>query len=414
MDNDYQSNQDSSGSDQGSSYNYGQENSYEQGTSQSYGSYGQPSGQPVPKKKNKVLPVIFLIIGAVLLVMGFFSMFMAESAQVFETADPVDVYFATDTDEYSYALIQYMTESVAYYEAIDKVQFYITFDKDWNPAVICVHDGELPLYQPYIDWLYSDSYENEPEEMTVTGYAQPFDQELIDLVIEGFEYIEPGLIDESNFYDWFGYYYLQIGQKNSSYETSNLGIYLILIAVALIALGGFGLYDKNAMQTSGTRTYQNGPDIIPPTTNVGLGIIGALIGALLGGIVFTVIEVMGYISGWVGILIFVFADMGYKILSKKEDLLGKVISLILGLVTIAPATYLAQVWWYYQGLNESMGGYTSLGTAFVEYANYMTKYNEWSVFYQDVILGYVFVALMGFFWIFGYFGHRKRGRESKK
>lgn len=353
-----------------------------------------------PKKKNKVPGIILLILGALFVLAGIAMFFVGGNSDKLETGEAIDVYFATETDEYAYINVQYMTESIASYAAMDNLQMYMTFDADWNPAIVCVHNDDLAQFQPYIDWMYTDSEEGGPEQMTVTGYAQPYDEQLKGFVIESFaEMFEEGVVDESNFEEWFGEYYLQIGQKNSSYGVSNVGFILLIVAIVMIVVGGVMIYEKPVSE-------ENGP--IVRETHTGLGILGALLGALLGGLLWTLIGVLGYVSGWVGILIIIFSYQGYRILSHKEDTFGLVISIIFGLLVILPATYLYYGWDFYCALNESVSGYTTLARALMEMPAYLTEYKEWSSFFGDVAMGYGFMLLVGIFYGVSLISNRKK------
>lgn len=340
-----------------------------------------------PKKKNKLPGMLLLIAGVIFLLAGITVVAIGGNGSRLETAEPVDIYLAEEPDEYAYTSIQYMTEYVACYEAMEKMQFYIVCDSEWNPTVVCLHADELSAYQPYIDWLYSESYENKPEEMVVTGYSQPFDDELIELVIEGFAYdFGEGIVDESNFYDWFGEYYLQVGQKNNAYGITNIGFLLLIVAVIVLVIGGALIYEKPAAAET-----VNGPII--QSSRVGPGILGAFLGAVLGGLAWTLIGILGYVSGWVGILIVFLSYTGYAVLAHKKDKIGLAVSILFSVIIIIPATYLYYGWFYYRGMNESIAGYTTLTRALLELPAYLTNYEGWSDFAGDLVMGYVFMLI---------------------
>lgn len=355
------------------------------------------------KKKNKVPGIILLVIGTLFLLVGIAMVLLADNINLLETEEPVDIYYATKTDEYSFASVQYMSDSVAYFEAMENMQFYIVCDSDWVPAVICLHTDELDTYQPYIDWMYSDSVEGGPEEIVVTGYAQPFDPELEQWVTEGFNVLfGEELADESNFTDWFGEYYLQIGQKNSAYGISKAGIYLLLAAVIFLVIGGTMIYEK---------PIEIATDVSSPIiekSHVGLGILGALLGALLGGLAWTIIGALGYIVGWIGILIVFFAYTGYSIFEHKKDKIGLVVSIVFSILVIIPATYLSYGWDYYCAMNESVTGYTTLLRALQDVQVYLTTYGEWGSFFADLAMGYAFMLLAGVYYGIAAFSNKNK------
>lgn len=371
----------------------------------------QQAEMPKPeKKKNKVPGIVLMALGLAGIICGIVVILMGNHATVLEKGEPVDIYQAEKTDEYVYTYAQYMTESVAYYEAMDNMQFYIAMDADWSPSVVCLHANELSTYQPYIDWLYSESYENEPEEIQITGYAQPFDDELKALVIEGFEYdFGEGYVDMDNFSEWFGDYYLQIGQKNGAYNISNAGIILMLVAIVLIVIGGAMVYEP-VKPAAEEVTYGSNPVIADRKGGIGLGLLGALLGAVVGGLLWTVIGALGIVSGWIGILIILFAYTGYKILSRRADKIGMAISLIFSILIVIPATYLVYGWSYYCAVNESMSGFTPLFRALLEMPGYMERFELWGDFFGDVVTGYIFMIIAGAYMLFANIGKKNKNK----
>lgn len=349
---------------------------------------------PPQKPKSRVPGVIVLVIGIILAIVGAATLFFGGQKSSFEENDPIDVYEATATDQYVYTPVQYMTESIVYYEAMESMQFYIAIDSEWNMSVVCMYDDAVAQYQPYIDWLYSDSYEGAPEETMVVGYAQPYGSELKQLVVESYqELFEDDTINFSNFEDYFGEYYIQMGESAGAYKMSTGGILVLLLALVLIVVGGVMLYRKPEELAA----YMGSP--IVREYHTGRGILGAFLGAALGGLLWTIVNVLGFISGWIGILIIFFAYVGYKVLSHKEDTFGMVISFVFALFIVIPATYLAWGWTFYQVMNESIGGYTSLVRAMTEMPAYMSANGIWGDFLGEIGMGYLFMIIAGVIWL---------------
>ena len=142
----------------------------------------------------------------------------------------------------------------------------------------------------------------------------------------------------------------------------------------------------------------------------GRGVIGALLGALLGGVLWTVVGALGYISGWIGILIVLFASAGYKLFAKEESGFGTAVSLIFSLLVIFPATYLAGVWNFYLELNKNVSEYITLGRAFSGYADYLTKSDGWGAMTYNMVMGYVFMLVAG---LYSAAGRSKRKKAEK-
>lgn len=359
-------------------------------------SYQQQMAKP-PKKKISVPGIVLLVIGVVTLLFGIGVLVLGNNISSLEAEEPVDVYLADETDQYVYTPVQYMTESVAYYSDMESMQFYIALDEEWNTVVVCIHDDDIEEYQPYIDWLYTDAEVGGPEQIEILGYAQPMDAELEALVLEGFvEIFGEGYLDSANFEEYFGEYYIQVGQKNGAYQFSNWGILFLVLGGILAIIGGAMLYHKSNQQDEFA-----GSSIVVYERNVVWGILGAFLGALLGGVIWAVVNILGYISGWIGVLIVFFAYTGYKILSKRNDNFGFIVSILLGIVMIFVATYVAWGWSYYQMINESVSGYTTFGRALVELPAFLESVDGWGDFVGQLFQGYGFMLVASFYLLWG-------------
>ncbi|MGN1147531.1 MAG: hypothetical protein ACI4TB_03860, partial [Lachnospiraceae bacterium] len=135
------------------------------------------------------------------------------------------------------------------------------------------------------------------------------------------------------------------------------------------------------------------------------GVIGALIGAILGGLVWTAIGCLGYISGWVSVLIFFLAQAGYKKLNGKEDTFGVVISVVFGLLIIIPATYASYGFSVFQALNEGAHSHFNYFDVLLDLPMYMNRYELWGQFATNLFMGYAFTVVFG---VFALLGKRKK------
>lgn len=361
-------------------------------------------------KKIKPLSVICFLLAVILGAVSIFFMFFGNvPKKAEEQREPVDVYYATKQDEPVYLTMQYMTESVAYLEAVESTQYYITFDSEWNPAVICLYDRELEAYQPYIDWLFTDATTGGPEEIEVTGYSVPFDEELKRFVMEYFNaMVGETAATEENFAEYFGGFYLTTGQNSSGYKNFNIGIYCLLGAVAFVIIGVAVSYNnlKSATETEASNYLE------VHKTYKGRGMLGALLGALLGGVLWAAVGALGYISGWIGILIVFFATTGYRIFAKEESGFGTAVSIIFSLLVIFPATYFAGVWVFYQELNNSLSEYIPLSRAFLGYGEYLTKTDSWGAMIYSLVMGYVCMLIAGCYSGAGVFKRKKKEKSE--
>lgn len=365
----------------------------------------QGFGGDAPQKKGdkKKAGIFCGILGVILILAGIIVVFTAGFTTQEEEEEPVDVYQAREKDQYVFAPVQYMTEAVAYYEALDQIQIYIAMDEEWNPAVICLHNEERQLIQPYIDYLYSDGTGSAPEVLELKGYAQPFNSELRQMVIEGFaDAFGEGYVDESNFQDWFGGYYVQAGQKSSAYGVSRVGFYLCIAGIAAVVICGGMLYKKPLTAKERKEFEEQGGLVVVKSSKM-LGILGAFLGAFLGGFLWTVVMAWGYVSGWLGMLIIVFAHTGYVIGSGREDIFGKVVSFLMGILIVIPATFLSFGWEYYQMVNESVSGYMSFGRVLVLLPHFMNHFGLWKDFIVNLVQGYGYMTIAAAYYIASFF-----------
>ncbi len=191
-------------------------------------------------------------------------------------------------------------------------------------------------------------------------------------------------------------------QYNGQYNTPNNGQYNTPYSGQYTAqystpYSGQAQYDPNA-QYAGTQ-YTAGNPVIENNRR-GLGVLGAALGALVGGLVWTGIGCLGFISGWIAVLIFVLALLGYKLFTKKEDFFGKVISAVFCLIVIFPATWAAYAFSVLKALNENFGGF-SYGEVLLDLGSYMDRYDLWGDFGANLLMGYGFTVLVAGCYLIG-------------
>lgn len=161
-------------------------------------------------------------------------------------------------------------------------------------------------------------------------------------------------------------------------------------------------YTENGQYASGSQ--YGGANIGSPVienTNRGLGILGAALGALAGGVIWTIIGILGFVSGWIAVLIFFLARWGYKLLSKTQDTFGNVISVVFGLIVIFPATWAAYAYSVWKALNDGIVGHFSYGEVLLDLGMYMERYDLWGNLAANLAMGYGFTILVAIFYLIG-------------
>lgn len=138
------------------------------------------------------------------------------------------------------------------------------------------------------------------------------------------------------------------------------------------------------------------------TGNRPLGVLGAALGAIAGGVIWTLIGILGFVSGWISVLIFFMARFGYKLLGKVQDTFGNVISVIFGLIVIFPATWAAYAYSVWKALNETVSiGHFSYMEVVTDLAFYMERHDLWGNFAANLAMGYGFTVLVAIFYLIG-------------
>ena len=177
-------------------------------------------------------------------------------------------------------------------------------------------------------------------------------------------------------------------------------------------------YGTNVTYNTGYTTYgqQNGNQPVIKEVSKVRGLIGALIGALLGGAIWIGIGCLGFVSGWIAILIFLLAQGGYKLMNKGEiDRFGSVISVILGLVIILPATWCISGFQVFSALNKNAPGHFAYFEVLGDLRLYMDRYDLWSSFYSNLAMGYLFTGIAAIYVGVGALSSRgKEKRAAKK
>lgn len=179
-----------------------------------------------------------------------------------------------------------------------------------------------------------------------------------------------------------------------------------------------GYYAGNSFEEQSQYTTYTGTTVVSPIiedSKKGIGFVGALIGALIGGAIWTAIGCLGFISGWIAILIFFLAQFGYKKLAGKTDKFGVIISLVLGLFIIIPATYASYGFSFYKELNDAFSNRFTYWEVLADLPHYMSRYDSWGNFLGNLGKGYLFTGVAAVYMSSSAFGNKaKAGKKTKK
>lgn len=177
--------------------------------------------------------------------------------------------------------------------------------------------------------------------------------------------------------------------------------------------------DYNYNQNQGENQYGGAGNcpIIQPV-NKGLGVLGAAIGAILGGAVWCVIGMLGYVSTWVAILIFVLATSLYSKFSGAPkgtpiSVSGAVTSAVFGVLVIIPADYMSCTFSVWRALNDVGRNRFPFLEVLGDMPFYMERYGLWGDFAKSMFLGLGLTVLCAGFLIGGALKDRKKKEASK-
>lgn len=120
--------------------------------------------------------------------------------------------------------------------------------------------------------------------------------------------------------------------------------------------------------------------------NVLFGVLGAVLGALIGGLLWIGVSMLGFIAGIAGFAVIFFATKGYKILGGTLDKKGGVISIIISMIVIFGADYMAYVIDIYKIISEVYN--ISFSEVFKEFPSMMSEFDGWPEFIKDLLIGY--------------------------
>lgn len=363
-------------------------------------------------KKISTKWIIVLCIGILVIIgsIGYSLLSIEQWNQKMSNAE--DEYYAASDDILCYVPAQYVSDSFASYDTYDQMQFYFVFDQTGTPYIVCMHDDTFEQYSALNEYLYSDETDAPPVQ-NMYGETVVIDSELMEYAEDAYnDMYGEELVNNDNFGDFFGYYYVDMETSYSIESIIQNAIIALIVGLAVFLIGLIGFIkskkaEKNLTSNYGAYTdtnslYQNSETymqnagynqsnvgnnwqtatVTDGTTNMSdtgvpvypftesqmgatntssnqrlyqesdedinrmKGFFGALVGALIGAIAWVIVGHLGFISGWIAVLMVYLAMQGYKKLSGGIDKFGKVISSIIVLLLIFPADYIMYMWDY--------------------------------------------------------------------
>lgn len=142
------------------------------------------------------------------------------------------------------------------------------------------------------------------------------------------------------------------------------------------------------------------------SSNIFLGLIGAVIGALIGAVLWVIIYQLGYVAGIAGAAIIGFSIKGYAILGRGLDVKGVILCALLSIVTIYFAHRVSFAIVYMTTMNETWNASMDFKTAYTGLDDFMKMADTASeaigssnsvtaAYWRDLFVGYVLSAVVG-------------------
>ncbi len=124
------------------------------------------------------------------------------------------------------------------------------------------------------------------------------------------------------------------------------------------------------------------------SSNVLLGIVGAILGAFLGGILWVIVGRLGFIAGLAGYVMMLLAISGYRRFSGFLDKKGQIISVIIALLMIYAANYAYYLIDIIKYAYNNSYTFSNIREAILSLPKTLKAAEVWGDFIKDLAIGY--------------------------
>lgn len=310
------------------------------------------------KTKGLILTLVGFAFATIALIVLFHPLgSSAELTPKYSTDVHMAGIYTTDT-------ISWMTDSFAVFADKEDRCFYLAqCENDGEPhlLVICIPDSQISQYLPYIEYAYN-AEAPEPEPLTVTGYSEMINNNLMPFVKDGFEYYYGFKLTDEIFGDYILPIYLVVGNANNELENANAVLYLIIFAVLFMAPGIWMFLQKPHFRNTNGHI-----GTLEPQGSLPLGVLGALIGSIPGCMIVALCVSMfpALVSLCFGAMTFFLTAKGYNALCKKRTYAEAIISTIISAIASVAGCFMSLVWGAFSRLNASGMGFVTFSDAAV-------------------------------------------------
>lgn len=133
------------------------------------------------------------------------------------------------------------------------------------------------------------------------------------------------------------------------------------------------------------------------TSNVFMGVLGALVGSIIGVVVWVLIYKLGYVAGITGFIMSVCCFKGYELLGGRIDRKGVYIAIVIAVVMLAFAEMIAIGLEIHSAMNDYYS--VSISEAFSMIPLFLSDNEVKFAVIKDLLFGYVLMAVASFSYV---------------
>lgn len=387
-----------------------------------------------PKKPTPVWTCVLLMaVGVIVLMFGLYNMgrYFEDAAEAQNAEIPwFDLY--TESEELQGLEFMLISDAFAEYTYGTSQGFYVVFDEEMYGYIICMEQERLEdEFQEIYDYTFTDT-EIVPELGYVEGYAVEIDEEIKEYAIEYFNaFWGEDVLDETNFYDYLGGYYLDTTiepeEKNTSLVTETvsitLGLVLLLLGIGKLVSRGkrikaqeewekqqrakeieraFSLDGTNpymadkedgGVEASASEVHNESPEI-QEQGNLVVALIASAICACIGAVLWVLIYRLGYIAGITGCVAALGALYGYEKVGKRQVTGGAIAwCIFVSLIVLLLGNAVAYAWEFMEAFDS---GKADFFVVLGQLPSILKEYDCVGSFFGDWGMGVFFAAISGF------------------
>ena len=384
------------------------------------------------KKMNPIwLCLLIAVLGVGLVLSGILgiSKYYQEAAAAKENTEVLWFDLYSPSEEPQMLEFLFISEPFAEYTYGTSQGFYLVYDEDMFGYIVCMENDRLEgEFLENYNYTYQD-IEKVPELGYVEGYAVEIDEELQEYAIEFFNmFWDEELLDETNFADYLGTYYLDTTMEPATEDNSisasvvMIIVGLLLIVVAIVKVLNRGKEQKEqsaeekvsetasndssnpamenseafANSTTSEATYSSSPEV-ETQGNLVIALVASLLCACAGGVLWVLIYRLGYIAGITGCVAAVAALFGYEKIGKRQVTGGAIVWCILvSLVVLLLGNAVAYAWEFTEALSVGSPGRAEFFVVLKQLPTILKDYDCVGSFFGDWGMGVFFAAISGF------------------